>query len=73
LALNEEYVYDDAGHLVNASFLITASHALDLPMIDAVIVRCPIGPSLRVRGIGEINIVHRRRDCQRHLPAVGCA
>ncbi|MCS7045634.1 MAG: xanthine dehydrogenase family protein molybdopterin-binding subunit [Gemmataceae bacterium] len=57
--LNEEYVYDDQGHLLNASFLdYRMPTALDLPMIDTVIVevpdpRHPFG----VRGVGEVPIV----------------
>jgi CO/xanthine dehydrogenase Mo-binding subunit len=57
-ALNEEYFYDDAGRMRNASMLdYRMPTAVDLPMIDAVIVevanpRHPYG----VRGVGEVPI-----------------
>ncbi len=58
-ALNEEYVYDQAGRLVNASYLdYRIPTALDLPMIDTVIVEAPNpGHPLGVRGVGETPIV----------------
>lgn len=58
-ALNEEYVYDRAGHLVNASYLdYRIPTTLDLPMIDTVIVEVPNpGHPLGVRGVGETPIV----------------
>lgn len=58
-ALNEEYIYNDAGQLLNPGFLdYRIPVASDLPMIDAVIVevpneRHPFG----VRGVGEVPIV----------------
>jgi CO/xanthine dehydrogenase Mo-binding subunit len=58
-ALNEEYFYDDAGKMRNASYLdYRMPTALDLPMIDTIIVECanpdhPYG----VRGVGETPIV----------------
>ena len=58
-ALNEEYIYDDEGHLVNASLLdYRMPTALDLPMIETVVVEVanpdhPFG----VRGVGEVPIV----------------
>jgi CO/xanthine dehydrogenase Mo-binding subunit len=58
-ALNEEYVYDEKGHLLNASFLdYRIPTALDMPMIDAVIVEVP-NPfhPYGVRGVGEVPIV----------------
>jgi len=58
-ALNEEYVYDDQGRLLNASFLdYRMPTALDLPMIDAVITEVPAddGP-YGIRGVGEPPIV----------------
>ncbi|MGC3971787.1 MAG: molybdopterin-dependent oxidoreductase [Pirellulales bacterium] len=57
--LNEEYFYDDVGRMRNASFLdYRLPTALDLPMIDAIIVEVanpdhPYG----VRGVGETPIV----------------
>ncbi|MEI7685159.1 MAG: xanthine dehydrogenase family protein molybdopterin-binding subunit [Planctomycetota bacterium] len=57
--LNEEYYYNDKGELMNASFLdYRMPTALDLPMIDTVIVEVadpnhPYG----VRGVGEVPIV----------------
>jgi CO/xanthine dehydrogenase Mo-binding subunit len=58
-ALNEEYVYDDKGRLVNGSLLdYRMPTALDLPMIDTVMVEVP-NPShpFGVRGVGEVPIV----------------
>ncbi len=58
-ALNEEYVYDERGRLMNASLLdYRMPVANDLPMIDAVIIEVP-NPAhpLGVRGVGEVSIV----------------
>ncbi|MEM7128752.1 MAG: xanthine dehydrogenase family protein molybdopterin-binding subunit [Chloroflexota bacterium] len=58
-ALNEEYYYDDEGHLRNASLLdYRMPTALDLPMIETVMVEvgCPNHP-YGVRGVGEVPIV----------------
>jgi xanthine dehydrogenase molybdenum-binding subunit len=58
-ALNEEYVYDADGRLLNASFLdYRMPTALDLPMIDTVLVEVP-NPNhpFGVRGVGEVPIV----------------
>jgi CO/xanthine dehydrogenase Mo-binding subunit len=58
-ALNEEYVYDDAGRMVNASFLdYRMPTSLDLPRMETVIVEVP-NPRhpFGVRGAGEIAIV----------------
>lgn len=58
-ALNEEYFYDDNGHMRNASFLdYRMPTCYDLPMIDTIIVEVanpdhPYG----VRGVGEVPIV----------------
>ncbi len=58
-ALNEEYIYDDAGQLENPGFLdYRMPVASDLPMIDTVVVEVandahPHG----VRGVGEVPIV----------------
>lgn len=57
--LNEEYVYDASGHLLNASWLdYRMPTALDLPMIDTVLVEVP-NPAhpYGVRGVGEVPIV----------------
>lgn len=57
--LNEEYVYDEEGHLVNASFLdYRIPTCMDLPMIDTVLVEVP-NPNhpYGVRGVGEVSIV----------------
>ncbi len=58
-ALNEEYFYDDQGRLANASFLdYRMPTALDLPMIDTVLVEVPNpGHPFGVRGVGEVPIV----------------
>ncbi|GAB4518461.1 MAG: xanthine dehydrogenase family protein molybdopterin-binding subunit [Anaerolineae bacterium] len=57
--LNEEYVYDEEGHLVNASLLdYRMPTCLDLPMIDTVLVEVPNpGHPYGVRGVGEVPIV----------------
>ncbi len=57
--LNEEYVYDEEGHLLNASFLdYRIPTCTDLPMIDTVLVEVP-NPDhpYGVRGVGEVSIV----------------
>jgi len=58
-ALNEEYYFNDQGHMLNSSFLdYRMPTTLDLPMIDTVIVEVanpnhPFG----VRGVGEVPII----------------
>ena len=58
-ALNEEYIYDDQGHLLNTSLLdYRLPTCLDLPFIDTVIVEVPNpGHPYGVRGVGEVPIV----------------
>jgi CO/xanthine dehydrogenase Mo-binding subunit len=58
-ALNEEYVYNERGEMTNASFLdYRMPTALDLPMIDPVLVEVPNpGHPYGVRGVGEVPIV----------------
>lgn len=58
-AINEEYVYDENGHLLNASLLdYRMPTALDLPMIETIIVEVANpGHPYGVRGVGEVNIV----------------
>ena len=58
-ALNEEYYFNDEGTLMNASFLdYRMPTALDLPMIDTVIVEVANpGHPFGVRGVGEACIV----------------
>jgi xanthine dehydrogenase molybdenum-binding subunit len=58
-ALNEEYIYDQDGHLRNVGFLdYRMPTCLDLPMIETIMVEVP-NPShpLGVRGVGEVPIV----------------
>jgi xanthine dehydrogenase molybdenum-binding subunit len=57
--LNEEYVYDEQGHMSNASYLdYRMPTCLDLPMIDTVLVEVPNpGHPYGVRGVGEVPIV----------------
>lgn len=58
-ALNEEYVFDDKGHMQNASFLdYRMPTSLDVPAIDTIIVEVP-NPAhpYGVRGVGETPIV----------------
>jgi CO/xanthine dehydrogenase Mo-binding subunit len=58
-ALNEEYMYNAKGELMNASFLdYRMPTSLDLPMIDTVIVEVPDPKHpYGVRGVGEVPIV----------------
>jgi CO/xanthine dehydrogenase Mo-binding subunit len=58
-ALNEEYFYTDKGVMANSSFLdYRMPTALDLPMIDTVLVEVPNpGHPYGVRGVGEVPIV----------------
>ena len=58
-ALNEEYVYDEQGRLLNASLLdYRVPTCLDLPMIEPVMVEVPNpGHPYGVRGVGEVPIV----------------
>ena len=58
-ALNEEYVYDEQGRLLNAGLLdYRMPVALDLPMIEPVLIEVanPSHP-LGIRGVGEVSIV----------------
>ncbi|MPZ99541.1 MAG: molybdopterin-dependent oxidoreductase [Dehalococcoidia bacterium] len=59
MALNEEYVYSEDGHLLNSSFLdYRMPVANDLPMIETVLVEVPNpGHPYGVRGVGEVPIV----------------
>jgi CO/xanthine dehydrogenase Mo-binding subunit len=58
-ALNEEYVYDSQGRMLNASFLdYRMPTAPDLPMIDTILLEIPCpGHPFGVRGVGEVPIV----------------
>ena len=58
-ALNEEYVYNADGRMLNASFLdYRMPTSLDLPMIETIIVEVPNpGHPYGVRGVGEVPIV----------------
>ena len=57
-ALNEEYIYDEAGQLENPGFLdYRMPIASDLPMIDTVVVEVPNDAHPHgVRGVGEVPI-----------------
>ena len=58
-ALNEEYYMNDEGRMMNTSLLdYRMPTALDLPMIDAVVVEVP-NPNhpYGVRGVGEVPLV----------------
>jgi xanthine dehydrogenase molybdenum-binding subunit len=59
MALMEEYYLDDKGRMVNNSFLdYRMPTALDLPMLDTVLVEVPNpGHPYGVRGVGEVCIV----------------
>ncbi len=58
-ALNEEYFFNNEGQMMNSSFLdYRMPTALDLPMIDTVIVEVANpGHPYGVRGVGEVPIV----------------
>ena len=58
-ALNEEYVLDEAGQMLNSSFLdYRMPTILDVPMIDTVMVEVPNpGHPFGVRGVGEVPLV----------------
>jgi xanthine dehydrogenase molybdenum-binding subunit len=58
-ALNEEYVFSPDGTMLNASYLdYRMPTALDLPMIDTVIVEVPNpGHPYGLRGVGEVPLV----------------
>jgi xanthine dehydrogenase molybdenum-binding subunit len=58
-ALNEEYVFNAEGQMVNSSFLdYRMPTSLDLPMIDPVIVEIENpGHPFGLRGVGEVSIV----------------
>jgi len=58
-ALNEEYFFGEDGTMLNASFLdYRMPTALDLPMIDTVMVEVPSSSHpFGVRGVGEVSIV----------------
>ncbi len=58
-ALNEEYFMNGDGRMMNSSFLdYRMPTALDLPMIETIIVEVPNpGHPFGVRGVGEANIV----------------
>ena len=58
-AMNEEYIMDDKGHMMNSNLLdYRMPTSLDLPMIDTVIVEVP-NPRhpYGVRGVGEVSII----------------
>ncbi len=57
--LHEEYIYNDAGSMTNASFLdYRMPTTLDLPMIETIIVEVPNeSHPYGVRGVGEVPIV----------------
>ena len=57
--LNEEYSYDANGHLLNTSLLdYRMPTALDLPMLECVIVEVPNpGHPFGARGVAEVGIV----------------
>jgi CO/xanthine dehydrogenase Mo-binding subunit len=58
-ALNEEYVFDDNGRMLNANFLdYRMATSLDLPMIETIVVEVPhAAHPFGVRGVGETPIV----------------
>ena len=59
MALNEEYIWDENGRMVNSSLLdYRMPTTLDLPMLETIIVEVPNpGHPYGVRGVGEVPIV----------------
>ena len=59
MALTEEYLFNDDGNMVNSTLLdYRMPTALDLPMIEALIVEVPNpGHPYGVRGVGEVGII----------------
>jgi len=58
-ALNESYIYDDNGAMLNSSFLdYRMPTSLDVPMIDTVMIEVP-NPKhpFGIRGVGEAPII----------------
>ena len=57
--MSEEYIYDEAGHLLNSGFQdYRLPTSLDVPPVEAVIVEVPNpGHPYGVRGVGEFSIV----------------
>ena len=74
-ALNEAYVYDDDGHLLNTGFLdYRMPVASDVPMIDCVLIEVP-NPNhpYGVRGVGEPPLVSAPAAVANAVEnAVGC-
>ena len=58
-ALNEEYFFDDAGRMLNSSYLdYRMPTSLDLPELEMILIQIPNpGHPYGVRGVGEIAIV----------------
>ena len=58
-ALNEEYVFNDEGNMVNSSFLdYRMPISLDLPMIDTALVEVANpGHPFALRGVGEACLI----------------
>ena len=58
-ALNEEYFFNDQGHMANSTFLdYRMPTSLDVPMIDAVMIEVPNAKHpFGVRGVGEAPII----------------
>ena len=58
-ALNEEYVFDSEGRMMNPTFLdYRMPITLDVPMIDTVIIEVPNpGHPFGARGVGEVSLV----------------
>ena len=58
-ALNEEYIFDESGKMLNTSFLdYRMPVSLDLPMIDTVLVEVTNpGHPFGLRGVGEACLV----------------
>ena len=59
MAVTEEYLFNDDGGMVNSTLLdYRMPTALDLPMIEAIVVEVPNpGHPYGVRGVGEVGII----------------
>ena len=59
MAVTEEYLFNDDGNMVNSTLLdYRMPTALDLPMIEALVVEVPNpGHPYGVRGVGEVGII----------------
>ena len=66
-ALNEEYFYNDDGHLDNSSYLdYRIPTTLDLPMIEKIIIEIPRIPVIPIECVASAKSISRH--CSRCWP-----